>query len=101
MEEYDYSEALWDHRAVLIDPEENLFGFEAEGWQNGSYREDYFLFSYKDGAFVQELKIRTRSEEENPCTARGTFIGNTFYLLLANGSARAYDRQTGKLLEEI
>lgn len=101
LEEYDYSEALWDHRAVLIDPEENLFGFEAEGWQNGSYREDYLLFSYKDGAFVQELKIRTRSEEENPCTARGTFIGNTFYLLLANGSARAYDRQTGKLLEEI
>lgn len=96
LKDYDYSEALWDHRAVLIDPAENIIGFSA----GGDRREDYFLFSYRDGAFVQELKIDTRSKDGVTGRRRGTFIGGTFYLLFENGTARAYDRQTGALLEE-
>lgn len=96
LNEYDYSEALWDHRAVLIDPEENIIGFEARG-----DREDYLIFSYRDGAFVQELKVDIRLRDQGGCTVRGTFIGDRFYLLYGNGSAQAYDRNTKELVSEL
>ena len=97
LKEYNYSEALWDHRAVLIDPAENIIGFPAGG-RSG---QEYVLFSYKDGTFVQELKIDTQSKDGVNVKVRGTFIGEVFYLLFENGTVRAYDRQTGELLEEL
>lgn len=101
LEDYDYSEALWDHRAVLIDTGENILGFGAEGWRNGEHYADYFLFSFEDGVFVQTLKADARLEDGSCGRARGTFIGDVFYLLFENGTARAYDRKTGGLLEEV
>lgn len=97
LKDYDYSEALWDHRAVLIDPEENIIGFQA----SGSRRSAYFLFSYKEEAFVQEIKIEEESEETGFYRTRGTFIGDTFYLLREDGSIRAYSRTTGEFLEKM
>lgn len=97
LKDYSYSEALWDHRAVLIDPAENIIGFGAEGGD----RDTYFLFSYQEGEFVRELKIEAGSGEDRFCRTRGTFIGDTFYLLRENGNVRAYDRKTGALLQEI
>ncbi len=101
LEDYDYSEALWDHRAVLIDTGENILGFGAEGWRNGEHYADYFLFSFEDGVFVQTLKADARLEDGSCGRARGTFIGDVFYLLFENGTARAYERKTGGLLEEV
>lgn len=101
LEEYDYSEALWDHRAVLVDTVENIIGFRAEGWRENKYYADYFLFSYEDGAFVQKLKADACPADISSGGARGTFIGNVFYLLFENGMVRAYDRETGELLEEV
>ncbi len=101
LEGYDYSEALWDHRAVLVDTEENIIGFMAEGWRKKEHQMDYFLFSYEEGAFVQTLKADARLEDSGYVRSRGTFIGNVFYLLFENGTVRAYDRETGELLEEL
>lgn len=100
LKDYNYSEALWDHRAVLVDTQENLFGFLAEGSQSGDYWKDYLLFSYQDDAFVQTLKIDTLLEDPEYHRVHGTFIGNTFYLLFDNGMVRAYDMERGTLLEE-
>lgn len=101
LEAYDYSEALWDHRAVLIDIGENLIGFEAEGWRENEHRMDYVLFAYEDGEFVQTLKADVRLDGNGYGRVRGTFIGNIFYLLFENGMVRAYDRGSGELLEEV
>lgn len=103
LEKYNYSEALYEHRAVLIDTQENMIGFEAEGSDRGEYWKDYLLFSYKyeEDAFVQTLKINTRRTAEDYCRTRGTFIGDTFYLLFEDGAVRAYDRGTGTLKEEL
>lgn len=103
LEKYNYSEALYEHRAVLIDTQENMIGFEAEGSDRGEYWKDYLLFSYKyeEETFVQTLKIDTRRTAEDYCRTRGTFIGDTFYLLFEDGAVRAYERGTGALKEEL
>ncbi len=105
LKDYNYSEALYDHRAVLIDPAENILGFEAEGSRKGEYRKHYLFFSYEDGSFVQTLKADTGQKEgaeyRGYYRSRGTFIGDTCYLLLENGGAQAYSRATGELLSEL
>lgn len=101
LENYHYSEALWNHRAVLIDTPKNLFGFAAEGSTDDKHIEDYLLFSYQEDAFVQTHTISTLSEEEAfYCRVRGTFIEDTLYLLYENGKVCAYSQETGALLEE-
>lgn len=99
--DYNYSEALYNHRAVMIDTEENLIGFSAEGSNSGRYWQRYLVFSYEDGAFVKKLEADLKAEDGGYYSTRGTFIGNTLYLLSENGAVRAYDRESGKLVEEI
>lgn len=98
--DYNFSEALYDHRAVLIDPEENLIGFSAEGSSRGKYWKKYLVFSYEDGVFVKKLEADMGSEDQGSYRLRGTFIGDRFYLLSENGSARAYDRESWEPLQQ-
>lgn len=99
--EYDYSEALYDHRAVLIDVEENIIGFQAEGSRQGERQEDYLLYAYQNHDFVRTLKIATGQKDHEYYRVRGSFIGDTLYLLYENGTVRAYSRDSGELLDEI
>lgn len=101
LKDYNYSEALWDYHAVLIDTEENLIGFPAEGSGRGKYWMDYMVFSYEDGDFVQKFRYRCSEDDGRYYRMRGTFIGDTFYLLKENGNVRAYDRESGEMLEEV
>jgi len=101
LKEYNYSEALYNHRAVMIDTEENLIGFSAEGSSRGEYWKRYLVFSYENGAFVKKLEADIREEDGGYYNTRGTFIGNVIYLLSENGSARVYDRESGKMVEEL
>ena len=101
LENYPDSPALYDYKSLLIDTKENLIGFEARSYREG-YRQDYFVFSYEDGAFVQRLKIQAqKNESEGRGDIRGTFIGDVFYLLDGDGGVEAYDLNTGKLLERL
>ncbi len=99
LKDYHYSEALYNYRAVLVAPEENLFGFPAEGSSRGSYWKNYLLFSYENDSFVEKLKVEDK-EEAWQYEMRGTFIGDVFYLLRQDGSVRSYDRKTFRLLEK-
>lgn len=99
--DYNYSRALYDHRAVLIDTGENIFGFEADGSDSGKYWRDYLLFSYEEDSFVRKLKLDTKNKDGDYYEARGTFIGDIFYLLLEDGTVRSYHRGTGALLESL
>lgn len=98
---YEYSEALYNHRAVMISEAANLFGFEAEGYVNGEYEKDYLVFSYENEEFVQKLKLETNDKTGKIYSSRGTFIGDIFYLLTSDGSVQSYELNTGELLNEI
>lgn len=98
---YEYSEALYNHRAVMISVGKNIFGFEAEGYKGGYYK-DYLVYTYENDSFVQKLKVSTKNKEGTfSNSVRGTFIGDTFYLLLGDGTVRSYDMNTGKQLESL
>ena len=100
LKNYEYSEALYNHRAVMISVGKNIFGFEAEGYRDGYYK-DYVVFTYENDTFLQMLKVSTKSADGDYYSARGTFIGDIFYLLLGDGTVRSYDLNTGKILESL
>lgn len=100
LKDYNYSAILNDHREVLIDAERNLIGFTAEGSDRGDFRKDFVLYSYEDGDFIQKLKVNTY-DGDGYYDVRGTYIGNVLYLLKENGTAQAYDLNTGELLSEL
>lgn len=101
MKDYNYSEALYNYRAVLIHTDENIIGFPAEGSSRDGYRLNYLVYAYEDGEFIQKLKLDGKDDAKGICRIRGTFIGDTFYLLRQDGSAEAYDRKTGIKIQEL
>ncbi len=101
LSDYNYSEALYNHKAVMISPEANLFGFEAEGSQKGNYWRRYLVFSYENDQFVQELTLEAKDKDGEYRSVRGTFIGDTIYLLSQDGNVQSFDRETGKQLESL
>lgn len=98
---YDYSEALYNHRAVMISTSANILGFEMEGYNSGNYQRDYVVFTYENEQFVEALKIETNNKSGYQYSSRGTFIGNMFYLLTGDGSVESYDLETGTLCESL
>lgn len=101
LSKYDYSEALYNHRAVLISVGANIIGFEAEGYENGNFKKDYLIFSYENDQFVQKLKVETNNKYGEIYSSRGTFIGDIFYLLTRDGNVKSYDLNTGEMLESL
>jgi len=101
MKQYQHSEALYNHKAVMISVPANLFGFEVEGYEDGNYKKDYLVFSYEEDEFVQKLKVETKDKYGAIHSSRGTFIGDVFYLLTRDGSVTSYDLRTGDKLESL
>lgn len=99
--DYNYSEALYNHRAVMISNGKNIFGFAAEGSNQGKYYREYLVYTYENDTFIQKLKVDAKNAEGNYYSVRGTFIGDVFYLLLGDGSVQSYDLNTGKHLESL
>ncbi len=70
-----YSEALYNHKAVLADFNRNIIAFAA----NGTYRENsFFIYAYENGEFIKKLETEIQANS-NIC--RGIYIGKTFYIV--------------------
>ena len=91
LSQYDYSDALYNYKAVLIDPKKNLFGFTAQSYED-DFKNRYLLFSYENGKFQEVLTIDCGNEEEGywGWSFRGTYIGDRFFLLAENGKIEEY-----------
>ncbi|MBQ9414324.1 MAG: beta-propeller domain-containing protein [Clostridia bacterium] len=72
-----YSEALYNHHAILIDPEKNLIGFSAYSYSNGEYTMTYYIVSF-DQATGFTVKATIPIGEAD--TVRALYIGNVLYL---------------------
>lgn len=100
LSQYDYSDALYDYKAVLIDTDKNLFGFSAESY-GGEERRSYLLFSYENGEFKQLMKIDCSDYDSYSYRVRGTYIGDCFYLMCENGRMEAYSLTDGSKIGEL
>lgn len=68
----DYSQALYNHKAILVDAERNLIAFPAEG--------NYLVYGYtSDQGF--ELKTEITFQGEWDWQSRGFYIGDYFYVV--------------------
>ncbi len=102
--EYYGSAALSNHKAVLIDTEQNLFGFLACGYERGAEAEeycDYLLYSYEEEwGFTKRLSIRFSWGETvggYGSDLRGVYIGDTLYLIGFTDGVRAYSLKSGEM----
>lgn len=93
LKEYDYSEALYNYKAVLIDTKKNLFGFAMEDYDNGKFV--YTLFKFENGEFCKVMEIDCSDSERYGYEIRGTYIGERFFLLADNGLVEEYSLADG------
>lgn len=82
----NYSEAQYNHRAMMIDPEKNIFGFlyVSYGDYEVEFEDKYFYVTYrydkKDG-FVQTGKYQINDSSAGDVdTVRGIYIGDYLYI---------------------
>lgn len=67
-----WSEALYNHKAILISAEKNIIGFPAGG--------SYLIYGYTDGGgFVKRAEIEC--ENDSWYGARGLYIGDYAYII--------------------
>ncbi len=94
IENSQYSEAQYNHKAMMIDPNKNIFGFVYSTLDPNNYEYIYYYATYtydkKDG-FIEtaKYKINDSSGFKNNAV-RGVYIGNYFYLS-TNKSLTSYE----------
>ena len=107
------SQALENHKAVLIDMDRNLFGFcvtsyevDKEGYER--YKYSYVIYTYEETeGFKEVLSIPLGKDAETYSSGwydldvRGTCIGDTLYLTNIGPYVRAYSMESGEELGEI
>ncbi len=85
---YNYSPALYDHKAMLVSKDKNLIGFLA---LDDYGREKYLIYSYDDGAFVLKATLDAFNDEQYfDIDVRGIFINDGFYVISYN-SFKVFD----------
>ncbi len=97
LKEYDYSEAFYNYKSILIDSKKELIGFYAER-NSGSYDTDYLLYTYKDGRFKKVFKLSIGKYVEN---LRGIYIGDYFYIVNPERRIYAVDLTNYKKVSEV
>lgn len=88
-----FSEVQYNHKAIMIDPEKNIFGFLYTCFDETTYDYTYYYATYtydKEEGFIETAKylINDGSEYETD-SVRGVFIGDYLYLA-TNKSLTSY-----------
>ena len=92
LEDCWYSPALYDHKALLILPEQNRIGFAADT--------EYLVFAYQDGVFVQLAALPLPEELSDIYHLRGLLIRGDLYLV-SDWGLQVYDGDAFRLLQEL
>lgn len=101
LSEYDYSEALYNYKAVLIDTRKNLFGFAVEGYGEVEEQYAYVLYTFENGEFRKIMEIDCGDGERYGRNIRGTYIGDRFFLTAENGLVEEYSLIDGSKTGEL
>lgn len=85
-----YSEALYNHKAILVDTEKNIIAFD--GYTNTG--KVYNVYEFKNGEFnfLKQINVDMKGDE-----TRGLYIGDEFYIVTEQ-TIWVYDMNT---FEEI
>ena len=89
----DDAEALYDHRAVLVDVADGLIGFAVSDWSSKNVTVSYQVFRYEQGkGFTRAARLSLVRESQGQPT-RGLVIGDYLYVV-SERSVSAYTTGT-------
>ena len=91
LSDFKYSEASYNHKAILVSNEKNIIGFPAES--------SYLVFSF-DNKFNKLAEISLSDEKYYSYNLRGIYIDNTFYVL-SDTSIKMFNIENFELLDQI
>lgn len=97
--EMSYSPALYDYKAVLADPGENLIGFVGESYKKG-VKQSYELYRWTEEGFEKILSENLTEDGYDDANYRGLYIGDSFYIAHPE-VVRSYDRTDYSLRETL
>ncbi len=119
LDDYAHSDALYNHKSVLIDASKDIIGFPAGGWDesgnsNTEYG-DYLVYGYDENTgFTKKLRTGysyswdNYYDDENItnyyyCYAakRGLYIGDTFYVVNTAYDIQAFNMADFTQLSEL
>lgn len=100
IEGFDYSEALDNYRAIMVDSEKEIIGFSAD---KGS-KTYYLLFRYNGSSFEELSRVELDKDEEYYAyygNVRGFYINDYIYVVTANHGIKIIDMKDYKESGEI
>lgn len=75
-----YSEALYDHKAILVDENRNLIAFSVAG-RDGT---EFLIYEFNDGDFKKLAEIELENSLGDTRGVRGIYINKEFYIISDN-----------------
>ncbi|MGC3954091.1 MAG: beta-propeller domain-containing protein [Propionicimonas sp.] len=81
---FDDSEALYNHKAVLVDAEAGLIGFPVAAWKADKLNRSYLVYRYTDGAFTLAEQLKPKLPEDG-YGVRGLTVNGDLYIASAAG----------------
>ncbi|MDE5863062.1 MAG: beta-propeller domain-containing protein [Lachnospiraceae bacterium] len=103
IEKSSYSEALYNHKAIMINSEKNIFGF-LYCCMDSNYNDIYYYSTYsydKEKGFVETARYRINDGSEYEYDAvRGVYIGDYLYLA-TNRSITSYKLGSADAIAQI
>lgn len=97
LKDYDYSEALYNYKSILIDSKKEFIGFYADK-NSGSYETNYLLYTYKNNKFKKVLEIPIGKYVEE---VRALYIGDYFYIVNPERKIIAIDLKNYKKFRKL
>ena len=102
-----YTSAQYNHKAIMIDPEKNIFGFcyESENYNEyGDYSYDYYFSTYTydtDKGFIETAKYKIAYDYMYDMdNIRGLFIDEYFYLVTPT-EIESYRIGNDKMIDQL
>ena len=93
-----YSEALYDHHAILADAGRGVICFAAESWTGQFHGTRYYVVSWDGEKFSFTLRLTLGSEWDQG--VRGFFIGDVLYIYSPDEDCvKSYDLSTAQLID--
>lgn len=81
---FDDSEALYNHKAVLVDAQAGLIGLPATSWRSDKVSQRYLVYRYADGGFVLEEKLQPTVPDDG-YGVRGLTLNGDLYIASSAG----------------
>lgn len=84
IEDAEFSEAQYNHKTIMIDPEKNIIGFVYCSLDNSAYNYFYYYVTYtynKENGFIETAKYPIQDNSLSDYNSiRGVYIGDYLYI---------------------